>query len=107
MHLQCLPFFIVDVLKKYTHLTDTIKRVQSHGTKASDSGLDLGQQSKSLGLIRYLERMITPKEELRASLERHNAVFENLLRLIPAKYYILNDDPEVCQTWLLLYPRLN
>lgn len=39
--------------------------------------------------------MQTSEEELRESLERHNTVFENLLRLIPARYYIVNDDPEV------------
>ncbi|KAH7903131.1 hypothetical protein BJ138DRAFT_205959 [Hygrophoropsis aurantiaca] len=32
--------------------------------------------------------MPTPPEELRASLEAHNATFEALLRLIPAKYYL-------------------
>ncbi|QRV98872.1 ribosomal RNA-processing protein 14 [Ceratobasidium sp. AG-Ba] len=38
---------------------------------------------------------ITPSSELLASLERHNQVFENLLQLIPAKYYLVqerNDD---------------
>ncbi|KAG8698227.1 hypothetical protein FRC09_007353 [Ceratobasidium sp. 395] len=34
---------------------------------------------------------ITPSHELRASLERHNQVFENLLKLIPAKYYLVQD----------------
>ncbi|KAG9118487.1 hypothetical protein FRC07_006987, partial [Ceratobasidium sp. 392] len=34
---------------------------------------------------------ITPSSELRASLERHNQVFENLLQLIPAKYYLVQD----------------
>lgn len=38
--------------------------------------------------------MPTPPEVLRESLERHNAAFENLLRLIPPKYYIVNDNPE-------------
>lgn len=33
-------------------------------------------------------------EEIRQSLERHNAAFETLLRLIPAKYYIVNEEPE-------------
>ncbi|EJD51807.1 SURF6-domain-containing protein [Auricularia subglabra TFB-10046 SS5] len=32
--------------------------------------------------------------EIRASLERHNATFESLLKLIPAKYYIVRDDAE-------------
>ncbi|GAB1520400.1 hypothetical protein RhiTH_003475 [Rhizoctonia solani] len=31
---------------------------------------------------------ITPSHELRASLERHNKAFETLLQLIPAKYYL-------------------
>jgi hypothetical protein len=38
--------------------------------------------------------MQTSEEDLRASIERHNTAFESLLRLIPAKYYIVNDDPE-------------
>ena len=31
---------------------------------------------------------------LRASLERHNDAFESLPRLIPAQYYIANDETE-------------
>ena len=38
--------------------------------------------------------MPTPAAVLRASLERHNDAFESLLRLIPAQYYIVNDDTE-------------
>ncbi|KAJ3746637.1 surfeit locus protein 6-domain-containing protein [Lentinula detonsa] len=34
---------------------------------------------------------ITPTSTLRASLERHNDTFETLLKLIPAKYYIVQD----------------
>ncbi|KAG9079974.1 hypothetical protein FRC06_007230 [Ceratobasidium sp. 370] len=34
---------------------------------------------------------ITPSRELRASLEKHNQVFESLLQLIPDKYYLLQD----------------
>ncbi|KAG8742363.1 hypothetical protein FRC12_015390 [Ceratobasidium sp. 428] len=34
---------------------------------------------------------VTPSHELRTSLERHNQVFENLLKLIPAKYYLVQD----------------
>ncbi|KAG9095197.1 hypothetical protein FS749_010897 [Ceratobasidium sp. UAMH 11750] len=34
---------------------------------------------------------ITPSHELRASLEKHNQVFESLLQLIPAKYYLVQD----------------
>ena len=41
---------------------------------------------------------ITPIEELRESLERHNTAFENLLRLIPAKYYIVNEEQDVSAT---------
>ncbi|EJD01809.1 uncharacterized protein FOMMEDRAFT_108766 [Fomitiporia mediterranea MF3/22] len=36
--------------------------------------------------------MPTPPEELKASLEGHNAEFEVLLRLIPAKYYLVPED---------------
>ncbi|KAJ3827187.1 surfeit locus protein 6-domain-containing protein [Lentinula raphanica] len=35
--------------------------------------------------------VITPTSTLRASLERHNDTFETLLKLIPAKYYIVQD----------------
>jgi hypothetical protein len=38
--------------------------------------------------------MPTPATVLRASLERHNDAFESLLRLIPAQYYIVNDETE-------------
>jgi hypothetical protein len=37
----------------------------------------------------------TEQEELRESLSRHNETFEGLLKLIPAKYYIVQDDSEV------------
>ena len=37
---------------------------------------------------------ITPTAVLRASLERHNDVFESLLKLIPAQFYIVNDETE-------------
>lgn len=37
----------------------------------------------------------TEQAELRESLLRHNETFEGLLRLIPAKYYIVQDDSEV------------
>ena len=36
----------------------------------------------------------TALSEIRESLERHNATFESLLKLIPAKYYIVRDDAE-------------
>ncbi|KAI0074356.1 hypothetical protein K474DRAFT_1665552 [Panus rudis PR-1116 ss-1] len=35
--------------------------------------------------------MSTPTDELQASLERHNAIFEALLNLIPAKYYLVQE----------------
>ena len=38
--------------------------------------------------------MPTPAATLRASLEKHNDTFESLLKLIPAKYYIVEDQTE-------------
>jgi hypothetical protein len=38
--------------------------------------------------------MPTPTAVLRASLERHNDVFESLLKLIPPQFYIVNDETE-------------
>ncbi|KXN85271.1 Surfeit locus protein 6 [Leucoagaricus sp. SymC.cos] len=38
--------------------------------------------------------MPTPVATLRASLERHNDVFESLLKLIPAKYYLVPEESE-------------
>jgi hypothetical protein len=35
--------------------------------------------------------MPTSAPELKASLEKHNATFESLLNLIPAKYYLVQD----------------
>lgn len=35
--------------------------------------------------------MPTSPSELQESLERHNETFESLLKLIPAKYYIVKD----------------
>ena len=35
--------------------------------------------------------MVTLQEELQSSLERHNATFERLLNLIPAKYYLVQE----------------
>jgi len=41
--------------------------------------------------------MLTPAATLRASLERHNDEFESLLKLIPARFYLVQDDEEqVC-----------
>jgi hypothetical protein len=42
--------------------------------------------------------MPTPTAVLRASLERHNDVFESLLKLIPAQFYIVSDETED-QVW--------
>jgi len=40
---------------------------------------------------------LTPAATLRASLERHNDEFESLLKLIPARFYLVQDDEEqVC-----------
>lgn len=38
--------------------------------------------------------MPTSTSELRASLERHNETFESLLKLIPARYYLLQEQSE-------------
>jgi hypothetical protein len=38
--------------------------------------------------------MPTPSAVLQNSLEQHNATFESLLRLIPAKYYLVREEPE-------------
>lgn len=38
---------------------------------------------------------LTEQAELQESLSRHNETFEGLLKLIPAKYYIVQDDSEV------------
>lgn len=38
--------------------------------------------------------MPTPTAVLRTSLEKHNDVFESLLKLIPAQFYIVNDETE-------------
>ena len=42
--------------------------------------------------------MPTPAATLRASLEKHNDTFESLLKLIPAKYYIVEEQTEE-QVW--------
>lgn len=38
--------------------------------------------------------MPTPTAVLQESLERHNGAFESLLKLIPAKYYLVADDAD-------------
>ena len=54
----------------------------------------LTMNSVCLGLILHnqTKKMPMSPEELRASLEGHNAEFEALLRLIPAKYYLVPED---------------
>ena len=42
----------------------------------------------------YRLTMPTATSVLQESLERHNEVFESLLKLIPAKYYLVQDDAE-------------
>lgn len=49
--------------------------------------------------------MPTPTADLRASLEKHNDVFESLLKLIPAQFYIVNDETED-KVWKTLSPYL-
>lgn len=45
--------------------------------------------------------MTTPAATLRASLERHNEEFESLLKLIPARFYLVQDNEEqVCVSGL-------
>jgi hypothetical protein len=39
-------------------------------------------------------QMPTPTATLKASLEKHNDTFEALLKLIPAQYYIVNEELE-------------
>ena len=38
--------------------------------------------------------MPTSTSVLQESLEKHNEVFESLLKLIPAKYYLVHDDAD-------------
>lgn len=47
--------------------------------------------------------MPTPSDDLKASLERHNATFETLLKLIPAKYYLVQEATEEEVTWFHVY----
>ena len=44
--------------------------------------------------------MVTSASELKESLEKHNATFEALLNLIPAKYYLVQEQSEdqVCHS---------
>jgi hypothetical protein len=51
----------------------------------------------------------TPANVLRASLEQHNEMFENLLKLIPAQYYIVNEqkiEEQVCSLLFSVYYNL-
>jgi hypothetical protein len=38
--------------------------------------------------------MPTPTAELYASIEKHNETFESLLKLIPARYYLVQEETE-------------
>ena len=50
--------------------------------------------------------------ELQASLEKHNEAFESLLKLIPAKYYLVQDDAEaqvrdgIVKIWRIFLTRI-
>jgi hypothetical protein len=44
-------------------------------------------------------------QELRASIEKHNEVFENLLRLIPARFYV-SREPDEAEVRILLSLKL-
>ncbi len=45
-------------------------------------------------ILFLLTAMPTPTTDLQASLERHNATFELLLKHIPAKHYLVQDNDE-------------
>ncbi|TCD65295.1 hypothetical protein EIP91_002820 [Steccherinum ochraceum] len=51
--------------------------------------------ASSRAALNFLEilstKMSTPASQLQASLEKHNEVFETLLNLIPAKYYLVQE----------------
>ena len=48
--------------------------------------------------------MVTSASELKESLEKHNATFEALLNLIPAKYYLVQEQSEdqVCHSFRVI-----
>ncbi len=46
--------------------------------------------------------------EIRASLERHNNIFESLLKLIPAKHYLVQDqNDEQVSTRSIIFMRID
>lgn len=53
--------------------------------------LNLHLLAPSSTCVRTMPITPTPPNVLKASLEQHNETFENLLRLIPAQYYIVNE----------------
>ena len=54
--------------------------------------------------FQHVAGMTTSSAELRASLERHNDIFESLLKLIPAKHYLVRDpDGEEASLFLLSF----
>ena len=56
-------------------------------------------QLQPLTLLRAMTTL-TPAATLRASLERHNEEFESLLKLIPARFYLVQDDEEQVYVFL-------
>jgi hypothetical protein len=50
--------------------------------------------SKFYSVSVWTAKMSSDVSELRESLERHNETFETLLKLVPAKYYIVNDNSD-------------
>lgn len=46
-------------------------------------------------IIIFCVRAMTSTTVLQTSLERHNGTFESLLKLIPAKYYLVQDPDEL------------
>ena len=64
----------------------------------------VGRIVENLLCLLVLVAMPTPETALRASLEKHNEIFERLLKLIPAQYYILNEEQdEQVKFQLVLY----
>ena len=75
----------------YTHIPDDLRHI-------FEDVADSDKQKPSLFSCSHASFMPTPTAVLRASLERHNDVFESLLKLIPAQFYIVNDETED-QVW--------
>jgi 60S ribosome biogenesis protein Rrp14 len=82
----------------YLHSTASISGIISSGgirllSSACSSRVTL-RHLKQFLFPHSLHLMPTPAATLRASLEHHNSVFENLLKLIPAKHYLVRDPDE-------------